>query len=87
MGGYSELLLGMLGKISPRPSPYLVPCHKRVMGATEKFDERRRCIEKYQNKNVQLFLAFPISLFEITRKDGQYGRISKQSIYAYAGHT
>ena len=87
MGGYSELLLGMLGKISPRPSPYLVPCHERVMGATEKFDERRRCIEKCQNKNVQLFLAFPISLFEITRKDGQYGRISKHSIYAYAGHT
>ena len=34
-------------------------------------------------KNVQLFLAFPISLFEITRKDGQYGRISKHSIYMH----
>ena len=38
-------------------------------------------LKSAQIKNVQLFLAFPISSSEITKKDGQYGRISKQSIY------
>ena len=85
MGGYSELLLGMLGKISPRPSPYLVPCHERVMGATEKFDERRRCIEKCQNKNVPLYLAFHISLRDHKKRWAVGAHFKAQHIYT--GHT
>ena len=63
-----------------QPSPYLVPCYEGLReppkSLTEDDVSKIAKIEKYP--------AFPISLFEITRKDG---RISKHSIYAAAGHT